>query len=221
MADNVAKYGFRLFRGSFSDSGAPLAYRVPVASNYDSNQANAVGTAGVGFRAGDIVNLLGDGTVKHCGVGTNATQANQPLAVVVGIEPWFDSTIGQAGAMRRTDNLPAGVIYGANLDRQSNLLVVPMVGNLWEVDVNDNVTATTQAAYIAFRGENANLVYSAVAPKAFPRLNISGHAVTATLQFRIVDLSPSLENQDFSGANVKLLVTPTVVQDAPFTALGI
>lgn len=226
MADNVSKYGFRLYRGGFQDTGAPLVVRYPVASNYDSNQTNAVGTAGVGFRPGDLVNLLTDGTVKHCrpGNGTDATTPPQSfaiLAVVVGIEPWFDSSIGQTGAMRRADNLPAGVVYGTNLERQSNLLVVPAEGNVFEVDADDNVTATTQAAYQAFVGENADFNYTAVAPKAFPRLDISTHIAATALQWRIVGISPSLENQDFSGANVKLLVTVNIPQAAPFLQIGI
>lgn len=221
MADNQAFYGFRPVTGGNGVAQVGRTIRMPVASNYDSNQANAVGTAGIGFRAGDVVNLLPDGTVKHCGVGTNATAANQPFGVVVSVDPWFDSTIGQNGAMRRADNLPAGVVYGTNLDRQSFLEILPMTGQVFEVDVNDATTATTQGAYDAFAGENVNLVYTAVAPKAFPRINISTHAGTATLQFRIIGRSLSLNNQDFSGANVKLLVTGNLVQQAPFNPTGI
>jgi hypothetical protein len=43
-------------------------------------------------------------------------------------------------------------------------------------------------------------------PRCNPVLDISTHATTAALMFRIVGVSKSRENADFSGANVKLLV---------------
>ncbi len=224
--DNQAYYGFRLFRGAGFGSaiGTPQVLRVPVASNYDSTTPTG-GTAGVGFTVGDVVSQKSDGTVQHCVVDATPTpgENSAALGVVVGIEPWFDSSIGQAGALRRTPTLPAGVIYGTNLERQSNLLIVSMAGNVFEVDVNDNTTATTQAAYTAFIGEQVTLVYNAVAPKAFPRINISTHTVgTGTQgQFRILGISPNFANQDFSGLNVKLLVTGNIVQDAPFQVIGV
>lgn len=224
MADNVALYGFRIYNGSTEDTGAPLVVRTPVASNYSS--ATPVGTAGVGFRAGDVVNQLTDGTVQHvvAGDGTTSAVTMRPLGVVVGIDPWFDSTIGQNGALRRTDNLPTGVVYGTNFERQSNLLIVPAENATFEVDVGGaaGAVATTYAAFLALVGTNVNLVYNAVAPKAFPTLDgVLANYGTATRQFHIVGVSPTFMNQDFTGANVKLLVRVNMAQNAPFNTTGI
>jgi hypothetical protein len=224
MADNVGNYGFRLFRGAFADTRAPLIARAPVASGYSST--TPVGTANVGFRAGDVVNLLTDGTVQHvlAGDGTTSTVTRRPLGVVVGIDPWFDVSIGQAGALRRADNLPAGIVYGTNLERQSNLLIVPVEGSTFEVDVGGaaGAVAATQAAFQLLVGTNVDLIYNAVAPKAFPTLDSNpANYTTATRQFRVVGISPTLNNQDFTGANVKLLVVGNMVQNAPFFTTGI
>jgi hypothetical protein len=222
MADNVAYYGYRLFTGAFAQTNAPLTRRLPVASNYDSTAP--VGTAGVGFRPGDVVSLTATGdTLQHTvATGVLANQNTKPLGVVGGIDPWFDVSIGQAGAMRRADNLPAGIVYGTNLERQSNLLIIPVEGNTFEVDVVNNTTFNTLALLQGIVGLNAELIYSAVAPKAFPRLDLTAANVTGanTRQWRIVGISPSLNNQDFTGLNVKLLVVCNIPQNAPFNTLG-
>jgi hypothetical protein len=218
MADNLAYYGFRLFRGATTEP--PQVFRAPVASNYDST--TPVGTAGCGFHVGDPVTLLSTGMVQQLVISDGSpTEAEFAFSYgcVVGIEPYFDITLGQVGAMKRATFLPTGITYGTNLERQSNLLLVSMAGNVFEVDCDDNVTATTLAAYQALVGENCALSYSAVAPNSFPKLDISTHK-TAIEQFRIVGISPTLANQDFSGNNVKLLVTGNLVQDAPFTTAG-
>lgn len=219
--DNVARYGFRLFRGGMSSVGVsgPPIEPLPVVSNYDST--TPVGTAGVGFHVGDVVSLTVNGDyLQHMVAVGGANQDTKPYGVVMGIDPVYDVSIGQTGAMSKKNFLPAGIVYGTNLERQSKLLIVPAVGNTFEVDADDNVTATTLAAYQLLVGRNVNLIYSAVAPNASPRVDISLNNTTATFQFRIVGISPTLDNQDFSGANVKLLVTPNVVQQAPINPTG-
>lgn len=219
MADNVAMYGFRPATGGLGFGQMGRTIHLPVASNYSST--TPVGTAGVGFRAGDVVVQLTDGTLQHCVVDSSPTVAefSAPLGVVIAVAPWFDSTIGQNGAMRRADNLPTGVVYGTNLDRQSFLEILPIAGAEFEVDVSGGA-ATTLAAYQALVGSNCDLIYSAVAPKAFPRINLGANDTTARA-FRIVRVSPTLNNQDFSGLNVKLIVTGNMVQSAPFQTTGI
>lgn len=220
MADNVAIYGFRPYRGGLGSISQLQSVRVPVASAYSS--ATPVGTAGVGFRAGDPVNAVTDGTVQHLVVsdGTPTETTMKCLGVVVGIDPWYDATIGQSGAMRRADNLPSpSPTYGTNFDRQSNLLIVPAEGMIFEVDATGTVP-TTYAGWLALVGANFPLIYSAVAPKAFPRVDVTTPALTAE-QIRVVGISPNLANQDFSGLNVKLLVAFNLVQQAPINTTGV
>lgn len=219
MADNVAMYGFRPYRGGMGSQTQYVSVRQPVVSNYDSN--TPVGTSGIGFRAGDLVTQQADGTVAHTAVGDpSATVLRRPLGVVVGIDPWYDSTIGQSGAMRRADNLPTGIVYGTNFDRQSNLLILPIEGLQLEVDATGTVP-TTYANWLAIVGANVPLIYSAVAPKAFPRIDVTTPVQAATAQFRVVGVSPNQANQDFSGLNVKLLVTVNFAQQAPLGTLGV
>lgn len=219
MSDNVAYYGFRPSRGALGMAAVGRTIRCPVASNYVSTIAGLA--AGIGFRAGDPVNQLSDGTVAHLTVsdGTPTETTMKCLGVVVAVDPWFDSTIGQNGAMRRADNLPPGIVYGTNFDRQSNLLVLPAEGVTFEVDATGTVP-TTYATWLALVGANFPLIYSAVAPKAFPRVDVTTPVTTAE-QIRVVGISQTLNNQDFSGANVKLLVQFNLVQQAPINTTGV
>lgn len=223
MADNQAMYGFRLFRGGAGATGGPNPEEWPVVSNYSS--ATPVGTAGCAIRPGDPLNLLASGMVQHITIsdGTPAEDTMKCLGVCAAIAPVFNSAKGQFGLMDRMTSLPTGVVYGTNLERQSKVEIYPAEGLVFEVDCDDAVTATTLAAYQALVGENCAISYNAVAPFANPRLDISTHQVGGATpeQVRIVGISPTLANQDFSGANVKLLVRFNLVQQAPFVTAGI
>ena len=78
---------------------------------------------------------------------------------------------------------------------------------VWNIIVNDATTATTEAAYQAFIGENCSHIHTALSGglALTPKLNISTHATTATLDWRIVGI-PNRSVQDFTGANVELEV---------------
>lgn len=208
MANNVSRGGFR-YHGSRSDVGGPIIERVRVASGYQAADVNA---ASVNLNVGDVVKKVSDGTVALA-AGTDAF-----YGVIHNILPYYDGTV-----MRWNKFLPGNTVYGTVLERQSFLEIIPVAGVLFEVDVNDNTTATTQAAYTAFIGENANHINTGLvsAVAAFPQLNIGGHNTTNTLGWRIVDISPTMENQDFSGTGVKLIVTANLTQQAPFTATGV
>ncbi len=97
--------------------------------------------------------------------------------------------------------------YGSNLDLQSKIFYVPAEAAVWRIVVNDNTTATTLAGYQAFVGENCSHIHTAASGTLAltPKLNISTHATTATLDWRIIGI-PDPGMQDFSGANVELEV---------------
>lgn len=204
MADNRASYGFRLY-GLTTGGGLPKPKKEFVASAAAFNVSGGLQNAAL--RAGDVVKRVNDGSVTLC--NGNETTPDTPFGVVQAVLPYYDSTIGQAGAMRPSKSLPSSVTYGTNLGRQSMLLVVPFDFNqIWEVDVNDNTTATTLAAYQALVGENVSFINSAAASVVpawvAPKIAISTHATTASLWFVIAGVSDTMDNVDFTGNNVKL-----------------
>jgi hypothetical protein len=209
MADNTSNYGFR-WQKQLGAGSTLQPIRCFAATGYQA----APSATNVDLNVGDPVKRVSDGSVALCAAG-DAT-----YGIIVGIGPFYDSV---QGVMRFGKALPGGTAWGTIMDRQSVLWVVPIAGQIFEVDADDNTTATTQAAYQAFFGENADItINQAAGPPALanPRLDISTHATTNTLVWRILELS-TRQNQDFTGNYVKLLVTGNVVQQAPFQTTGV
>ena len=199
MANNRLNYGFRWSMGANSGRPCPAPIEMAVADAYQAQ----VGGSNVDLGTGDPVALVSSGTVKLA-AGSEGTP-DLIFGIIVGVAQYWDGT-----RVVRGDVVPGGSTGGGLLDRQSRVLVVPAKAGLWEVDVDENSTATTEAAYRAFIGENADhvLVRTQVRQKyrALPELDISSHATTAALQWRIMDVSRTRDNEDFSGEQVKLIV---------------
>jgi len=198
MADNRHKYGFR-FYASQSGSGRPACLEMLVASGYAGDHGGSVG-----ITIGDPVDILATGFVEL--MNDTATR-DTPYGVVMGIA---NARIDSNGKARPASYLPSGTTYTTE-ETTTKLIVAPFGDNIWELDCDDAVTATTLAAYRAFVGENVDVVFSrdtsnSDKPKCNPVIDISTHAATAALLFRIVGVSKTRENADFSGANVKLLL---------------
>jgi hypothetical protein len=206
MADNVHQYGFRVWKGHESIAHGGIQ-RMRVASGYSPT----VGGNNVNINVGDPVKKVSDGTIAICAAG------DAVYGVVTRIHPYFNGVRMTFGT-----NLPFNTVYGSNLERQSFVTIHLAQGAIFEIDADDNVTATTQAAYTAFIGENAdvNNVGDTVNQTVNPQLDISTHATTNTLVWRIVDISPRVD-LDYTGKFMKLLVTANVVQDAPYQTTGV
>lgn len=203
--DNMARYGFRWAMAANSHP-CPNPVRRYVADAYQAKADDT--TTSVDLSIGDPVKRLGDGTVALANLG------DAIYAIVVGFEPYWNGA-----AMQPTNRLPGGTTGGGLLERKSAALVVPATAGYWEIDVDDNVTATTELAYGAFAGENCDHVIVAdltnpSQPKANPQLDIAGHT-TATMQWRIEQISSTLSNQDFAGTRVKLVVRVNESQETP------
>lgn len=205
MADNAIMYGFRWQRSRGGTNLVPE--RVRVASAYQASP----GGISVDLRPGDPVKKVSDGTVALVAVG------DPTFGIVVGIGPYFDGTRMRPGGV----SLPGGTAYGTLLERQSIIYIVPVAGEVFEIDCDDNVTATTEATFNSYIGENCDITLNAVAGSTYanPRLDISTHNTTATLDWRIVDIARF--PNDFTGNYVKLLVTANTVQQAPIQATGV
>ncbi len=218
MANNTAKYGFRPVRGwPGGGTNIPTPIEMAIADAYQATSDGAA--SNVGLSIGDPVLRVSTGTI---GLATTTVDV---AYIIVGFKPYWNGTF-----MTPTNYLPGATTGGGVDDRQSRALVVPVQACLWECDVDDNTTATTFDAYQAFIGENVDHtcvadLTNASRPKANPKLDISGHNTTDTLGWRIVAVSQSMENQDFSGTGVKLIVAcnniQTYVDDVGTTGVGV
>ena len=205
MADNVHKYGLRWSR-AFTGKSCPNPMERVVASEYQAT--NDGGGTNVDLNIGDPVKQLADGTIAL------ATQQDHVWGVIVGFKPYWDGS-----KMVPTSRLPGGTAWGTIEERKSIALVVPATPEtVWEVDVNGTSSSyDTEAEYRAFIGSNCEMdvpgdTSDSSKPKADPMIDPSTIATTGTLEWRIVGISPTEENRDWTGNYVKLLVSPNIHQ---------
>lgn len=213
MADNTHKYGFR-WVGSLDGSCYPKPIEGTVVTAYQAT----ISAQNVDLNIGDPVSLASTGTFE---LATPAGNPSTFWGVIVGFS---NVKVGLPLKGRKFQRLPGGTTWTTEENR-SKVLVVPFGRNLWEIDCDDATTATTAAAYRLLIGENANLGYSRDAtdadrPKANPLLDISTH-VSTTADFRIINISQTALNQDFSGNFVKVIVAVNESGEAPFVTAGV
>jgi hypothetical protein len=210
MANNKHFYGFRWVRNMYGAPDQPPIIEMPIVSGLQPQGAGAVS---VDLRIGDPVKQLSTGGIDLAAAGDALI-----FGVIVGFTPVWDGT-----KMVPRSKWPGATSYGSGLtpiERQTRARIVLAPGQVFEIDCDDATTATTQQAYLALVGENCDHILptdvtDSSNPKADPFLDISTHG-TATAQWRILGLSSRMENADFSGLNVKLLVTANELTVAPF-----
>lgn len=220
MANNTQLYGFRWAVG-YNRYSMPSSVERFVASAANFT-VSGFGT-NLNLNVGDPVRIATDGSVTLSG-GNENSQTSQPIwGVVIGFgsQGYFNGT-----RMVRSTFLPSGVTYGTSIDRQTRVLVAPISEGYWELDVDDNVTATTLLTYQALIGENVDHRLNAAlstAPllSANPQINIASHnPATTTLSLRIENVSQNFSNLDFTGTNVKLIVSVNKGAEAFYTNVG-
>jgi hypothetical protein len=213
MANNTHRYGFR-WVGSADGSCYPKPQEFLVASGYHAQ----VSATDVDLNIGDPVQFNvgapGSGFIELAAVGATP---NIFWGVIVGFS---NVKVGLPLAGRKFSRLPAGTTWSLETDA-SKVLVVPFGRNYWEIDVTGNTSSTdTLTEYRAQVNRCANLIYTldatdASKPKANPMLDIST-VTDDTADFRIVNVSKTALNQDYSGNFVKLIVQVNESGEAPF-----
>ena len=208
MADNATYYGFRW---STAHNGRPCPQ--PERYRVSSGETFAVGASAKKLGPGDLVRLKSDGTVEQCDGTEGGGGTEVPYGVVIGIERVYDSTLGQSGNMAPKNFIDSGATYPSR-EMANYVLAVPVSMGTWEVEADDNTTATTEAAYEAMIGENVDHILEGGDGRLSPRLDVSTRGTGNTLMWRVVGISTNLRNQDFSGANVALLVRANRSQES-------
>lgn len=208
MVDNPIQYGFR-WAQSYNGKDCPKPIRMPVA---DDAAFNINGDAtDYDLNIGDPVTLLSTGFVTLAeGNEASGNNGDAVYGIVVGVFPYWDGDV-----MKPSNKLPSNVSYDTNLSRQSFVNVVPASLGLWECDCDAILSgATALSDYQALIGENVDhkLHADSSTLKLTPRLAISTHDTSAA-QWRIMGVSTSKNNRDFSGNYVKLIVAVNESQE--------
>jgi hypothetical protein len=201
MADNPVRYGFRAVKSRYGGRLPVERAFVATSASFDVNS----GASNVVLGEGDVIVQLSDGSVTLA-VGSEGTDSATILGVVCGIKQYYDTAKGVMTAAG--PGIPSDLAWGTNLARRSELYYIPIESAIWAAQCDDNTTFTTEATYGDAIGENITLVNTGASGenRAKPKLDISENATTNTHPFKIVGISTTAGNQDFSGANVELYV---------------
>ena len=214
MADNISRPGFRWASGNTNPYPTPVRVTVASAASFDVSG----GASNVALRKGDPVTMLNSGTVTLCAGFEASGTGVAVFGIVDSVLPYWDAA---QNLMVPGNALPSDTTWGTVEERKSQLLVIPAEAGMWEIECDDAATATTEAAYRAFIGENCDhTLAGASGTLVNPRLDISEHVAT-TAQWRILGISDTANNRDFSGNYVKLIVRVNEGQASVFTASGI
>lgn len=196
MADNRHIMGFR-WVGSLSGRDRPILREVVIA---DSAAWNDDAAAACAVNIGDPVIPVNDGTVIIAPGGSTTGI----IGVVHSVVTYWDGS-----KLTTNDFVPAATTGGGVEDRYTRVLISLASDSVYEIDTS-TAAQTTKNAYRGLIGNNCDHVHTRVSFNgrywADPKLVASG-AGTGTANWRIVDVSQTQENVDYTGNFVKLLVT--------------
>ena len=210
---NPHRYGFRFVR-SISGNDTPQIFTYPIATAYAPTTIVGAGTS-VNLNIGDPVKLLEDGTLGLVQAGQDVSGANADSDdYALGIIAGFPRVI-VAGSPRPGSFYTSGTAYtgGISSDNAPLVAVIPVEGNIFEIDAAAAPSPATLAGAMAYVGMTATMTYSVLTagmgqPKANPLLDLSTAAAGGAnqLQLQIVGLGKAAYTQDFTAANVTFQV---------------
>lgn len=210
---NPHRYGIRFVR-SISGSDTPQIFTFPIATAYAPVTIFGAGTS-VNLNIGDPVRLLEDGTIALVQAGQDVTADNSDsddyaFGVIVGFP-----RVLVGGSPRPGSFYTSGTAYtgGIGSDSAPLVSVIPVEGNIFEIDSLAAPSPATLAGAMAYVGMTATLTYTVLTtgtgqPKANPLLDLSTAAAGGAkqLQFVITGLGKSAYTQDFTATNVTFQV---------------
>lgn len=210
---NPHRYGFRFVR-SMSGNDTPQIFTFPIATAYQPATIVGGGTS-VNLNIGDPVKLLEDGTVQLVQTaqdvsGASADSDDYAFGIVAGFP-----RVLVGGSPRPGSFYTGGTAYtgGIGSDNAPLVSVIPVNGNIFEIDADTAPTVATLNGALALVGGVGTMVYSVLTagmgqPKANPLLDVSTVVSGGTdqLQLLVVGLGKSAYTCDFTSANVPFQV---------------
>lgn len=212
---NTHRYGFRFVR-SISGNDTPQTFTFPIASGYQPNPAFGTSDgSNCNLNIGDPVALAADGTLKLTQAGADTTTTNtDPADYAYGVIVGFPRVI-VGGFPRPGSFYTGGTTYSGGIGGDSAPLatIIPVAGNIFEVDANAVVGAGTKTAALGVVGNTATIAYSVLTtgngqPKANPRLSVASLIATGLIQQQllIVGLGKAGDAMDFASSDVTFQV---------------
>jgi len=210
---NTHRYGFRFVR-SISGADTPQTFTFPIATAYAPTTVVGAGTS-VNLNIGDPVKLLEDGTIGLVQAGQDVSGANADsddyaFGIIAGFPRVIVGGYPRPGSFYTTGTTYTG---GISSDSAPLVTVIPVEGNIFEIDAAAAPSPATLAGAMAYVGMTATMTYTVLTtgtgqPKANPLLDLSTAAAGGAnqLQLQILGLGKAAYTQDFTAANVTFQV---------------
>ena len=195
MADNDHLYGFRWVKGANGGKPCPEPEVLTIANAQDDQDQSA---NSIDINIGDTLLYTADGGAIVAKTTTIVSW------ICVGVEGHWSA---EQGVWVRDKKIPNQTTWGTLQERSSRILAVPADAGVWEIDCDTIHTTATWAGYQALINLNVEHTVPGrtATTDADPYIDISAAANTAGMGWRIVGISPRVD-QDFTGNYVKMLV---------------
>ncbi len=202
IPNSTFRGGLRWERSMYAGgNGNPPRMLGRVATGYDGDLSGA----DIHIMVGMAVKYVNDGTYAIAAAG------DAIAGVVEGILPYYNST---AALMQYGNYLPNQTAYSTNYSRESQLIIIPVAGQMFRISCDEATSATSYSAYRTLIQNNADhIIVAGTAPTAYMLLDVSTavSGTTATAQWRIEEI-PDQDLQDFTANYVEVLVTCNEMQ---------
>lgn len=220
---NVHRYGFRFAR-SIHGNDTPQVITLPITSGYAPVTVVGAGTS-VNLNIGDPVRFSEAGAVELVQQGQDVSGANTDsddyaFGVIVGFPRVLVGGFPRPGSFYTSGTTYSG---GIGSDTAPLVSIIPVAGNIFEIDSSAIVGAATKNACMALTGGTANMVYSVLTagtgqPKANPLIDCSTVAAGSAnqLQLVIMGLGKAGDAMDFTATNVTFQVMWNSVSPSQF-----
>lgn len=212
MANNHI-YGFR-FKRSLYGGDTPQILTYPITSGYAPVTVVGAGTS-VNLNIGDPVRFSEAGAIELVQAGQDAGGANTDsddyaFGVIVGFPRVIVGGFPRPGSFYTSGTTYTG---GLGSDNAPLVSIIPVAGNIFEIDSSAIVGAATKNACMALVGNTCRMTYSVLTsgtgqPKANPLALVSDVAVGGADQFQllITGLGKANDAIDFTATNVPFQV---------------
>jgi hypothetical protein len=210
---NAHRYGFRFVR-SISGNDTPQIFTFPIATAYAPTTIVGAGTS-VNLNIGDPIKLLEDGSIGLVQAGQDASGANADsddyaFGIIVGFPRVIVGGYPRPGSFYTTGTTYTG---GLSSDTAPLVAVIPVEGNIFEIDAAAAPSPATLAGSMAYVGMTATMSYTVLTsgngqPKANPLLDLSTATGGGAMQGQLIvtGLGKSAYTQDHTSANVTFQV---------------
>lgn len=201
---------------SLTGAETPTTLEFPISDDYQAATVVGAGTS-VNLNIGDPVKIGEDGCIKLTQQGQDEAGPNADSDdLIFGVIAGFKRTVDGNAAVRPGSFLTGATSHaGIATDGAPIALVIPAMGNIFELDADAVLATPTKAGAMALIGRTASVEYSVLTagtgqPKANPLIDVSvaegGAGGLVQGQLVIVGLGQLGDVMDFTATNVTFQV---------------